>query len=149
MKLRIWFKLSIAISSLMLAVSQSIANQPPKSAALDAALQGAWCYSDDGGKTCWSFDIYTRGSSTSCGFLGAPSFAKWRYSVEGSIVCHVLTEAKEVSGLPNLVIGDNICLDILEVNDKFLRFRLYGASLTVFRFPQQSVDCDAAQLPRK
>jgi hypothetical protein len=134
---------------ILLAVTLSlpvVASTSLEGAALDAALQGAWCNSDDYGKTCWGYDMFSRGSSTSCGRIPESKeefLATSRYRVDGKRVCHELTSTN-----PNslLKVGEQICADVIEVNSRIQRFKLVGddKETVVYRIPPTQVRCPGA-----
>ena len=119
------------------------ATEVPRDAYLDAALQGAWCNSDDGGKSCWGYDQFNKGVSTSCGRLPGSNdlvSAQSRYSVSGNRVCHVVTETGPGSFLRK---GERLCFDVLEINEKIQRFKdLESNDITViYRVAREKAQC--------
>lgn len=119
------------------------AQAPLKDAALERALDGAWCNSDDGGKTCWGYDLFDRGNLRSCGrfpetkqsFVGQS-----RYNVNGSRVCHVITH----SSVPELLKpGEGFCVDVLQIDAKTQTFRDLDTNIdtVVYRVDRKSVKC--------
>jgi hypothetical protein len=87
-------------------------------------LVGAWCNSNDGGKTCWAFDEFnSSGHFQACGktedelvgFAGGG-----RFTVNGQRMCYVLDTAT-----PNfwLQAGSRYCTDILAIGPERHRYR--------------------------
>lgn len=114
-----------------------------ENASLEAALQGAWCNSDDGGKTCWGYDMFVGGSVNSCGrfpetrtdFTGQS-----RYTISGAKVCHVVTD----SSVPEVLKpGERFCVQILKIDSRTQRFRYLetGEETVVYRVDAKDVRC--------
>jgi hypothetical protein len=115
---------------------------PIEGAALDSALQGVWCSSTDGGKSCWGYDLMKSGKSQACGTLPETRqtySASSTYTVSGSMVCHVVTHSS--SGL--LVPGTNICVNVLSIDGKTQRFLdpKSGAVTVAYRLSAKKLQC--------
>ena len=114
-----------------------------ENATLEVALQGAWCNSDDGGKTCWGYDNIVSGSVTSCGTFPQTRTnftGQSRYTIRGAKVCHVVTE----SSVPEILKpGDRFCVEILQIDSRTQRFRDLdtGDETVVYRVDTKSVQC--------
>ncbi len=110
---------------------------------LEAALEGAWCNSEDGGSTCWGFDEFHKGVGHACARVPGTNFifsAKSTYVVEGSRVCH---RVREISSGAPFVIGERMCFDVLEIDGAHQTFRDVetGEVATILRIPQEQVRC--------
>ena len=117
---------------------------PLKGEALEKSLEGAWCNSDDGGKTCFGYDDFSKGSMNSCGSVpetGALVTLQTAYEVRGNRVCHTATAVNKGS-LVN--IGDIFCVDVLDISRRSMRYRLLsGEMITVYRAPKMKLSCPA------
>jgi hypothetical protein len=116
---------------------------------LDKALQGAWCNSDDGGKTCYGYDEYVDGRSSSCGVLPEnkePYTATTRYKIQGSRVCAVII----MSSNPIIGPGFSFCDEILEIDEHAVRSHMawFDAFETRFRVPRSQMTCAIPEKPR-
>jgi hypothetical protein len=83
---------------------------------LDDSLQGAWCNSDDGGKTCWGFDVFEPGTSRFCGRSpsdGQVMSGSSRYAISGNRICHMITSSNNASIFP---IGERMCFVVLDID---------------------------------
>ena len=97
---------------LMLVAMAALSQRSSSDTELDQALQGAWCNSDDGGKSCWGYDIFDKGKSRFCGRIpenGQVSAGTSTYSVDGTRVCHVVTsvggDSKKSFSLARMMTG--------------------------------------------
>jgi hypothetical protein len=114
-----------------------------RDAELDDALQGVWCSSNDGGKSCWGFDEFTKGTISSCGrdpSTQAVISAKARYEIRGNSACATVIEASATFALKP---GDSFCVTVLDIDDKTQRFRIGGSSetATMYRVPRSRKRC--------
>ena len=141
-----WFCLPMKLicSSVLIALTVSATPaSAPTDAALDRALQGAWCNSEDAGRTCWGFDVFDDGMTRSCGQAPGTSikfFSRTRYTVNGRRVCHRFIESSQPGTVKP---GDTFCADVLEIDDKIQRFRLDGAAgdSWIYRVDRSAVRC--------
>jgi hypothetical protein len=90
---------------------------------LDSAIQGAWCNSEDGGKTCVGYDFFESGKSTYCG-VDAKSGQRFsgtsNYAIHRNTLCHVVSS---VDNEPFLKVGDRVCFLIVNAQPDLLVFR--------------------------
>jgi hypothetical protein len=113
---------SIVAGMWLLATSAGAWSAALLDGALDDALQGVWCISNDGGKSCWGFEEYRRGFIWSCGRNPATQAvmkATLRYEVRGKEVCAVVTDASATYPLKP---GGPYCINVLDINDQTLQF---------------------------
>src|SRR5262249_47894965 len=119
---------------------------PLKDDALARALEGAWCASEDGGKTCWGYDDFGEGMVNSCGRFPETTAiftARATYDVRNSRVCHVVTAASK--SFP-MAVGDRFCVEVLDIDARTQRFRLESGDVaTIFRVPREKVRCPSEQ----
>ena len=88
---------------------------------LSRAMEGTWCTSFDGGRSCLGYDEYQNGKITSCGGMtstGVPSLVEGRYSVIGNRSCTLITASNE----PTVKPGGQVCIEILDINKTSLHF---------------------------
>ena len=116
---------------------------PLRDGELDDALQGVWCSSDDGGKSCQSFDEFSKGTIASCGrdpATQASIAVKARYEIRGNTGCAVITEASAGFALQP---GDRYCVVVLDISAHTQRFRVVGSDevTTVYRVPRARMRC--------
>lgn len=135
--------LAAALALPLIAGAQPAADAP-SGAALEAALRGVWCSSNDGGATCWAYDeFHTGGVITACGqFPRAtqPFTASARYTIEGRRACYEITGASESFGMSP---GDRFCTEVVEVNERLQRYRAADGDeiFTQYRRPAGSRRC--------
>jgi hypothetical protein len=134
---------SLSFGATLLATALIAAAAVLRDEALEKALEGAWCNSFDGGKTCWGYDEFSSGKITSCGRLPQTKnvfTAEARYEVKGTRVCSIVTAASRSFGLP---VGERFCVEVLDINERAQRFRSLesGNVDTIFRVPRESVRC--------
>jgi len=138
---------SIALILVLLATNAS-SQRPPTNTELDKALQGAWCNSDDGGKTCWGYDIFEKGKSRFCGRFpesGQVSAGTSTYSVDGPRVCHVVTSTGGDGEQP-LKVGERLCFRVLNIDSQQQTFRdeSDGTETRIYRMRVEDVRCPKA-----
>ena len=108
----------------------------PAGDALQRALQGLWCNSYDGGRSCWAWDEFgAEGRFEACGrtdddprpFRGAGTV-----SVSGQRMCYVVTAASDNFWLRP---GQRYCTDIVAIDRRTHRYRDIdsGAEFTLYR----------------
>lgn len=116
----------------------------PSGEALQRALQGLWCNSEDGGASCWAWDeFHADGRFEACGRTPddpKPFFGAGRVSVEGRRMCYVVTAASENFWLPP---GARYCTDIVAIDARTHRYRDIdtGAEFTLHRRPAVDKHC--------
>lgn len=117
---------------------------PPRDAALLAAIQGVWCHSTDGGKSCVGLDEFDQTTVRSCGRFpdGTSHTSEASVAVQGSRVCLSVTG----SSRPDIVKpGREFCVDVLSVNDKEQRYRnSSGAERVLYRADKRKARCPGA-----
>ena len=138
---------SLLVGILLLATSAGAWSAALLDGELDDALQGVWCISDDGGKSCWGFEQFTRGFGSSCGrnpSTQAVMTAKWRYEVGGNTACAVVTEASATFPLKP---GGRLCVVVLDIDDRTAQFRAVGSNETKtnYRVPRASMRCPGVE----
>jgi len=134
--------------TLMLAATIASSQRTPGDSELDRALQGAWCNSDDGGKTCWGYDIFSKGQSRFCGRLpenGQVSAGTSTYTIDGTRICHVVTSIGGDGEQP-LKVGERMCFRILSIDSQQQTFldETYGTETQVYRMRLDDVRCPKA-----
>lgn len=114
--------------------------------ALQRALEGLWCNSSDGGKSCWAYDHFHRdGRFEACGRTEddeRPFHGAGRVSVQGQTMCYVVTRASDNFWLPP---GSRYCTDIVSIDRHTHRYRDRdtGAVFTLYRRPISEKRCPA------
>lgn len=109
---------------------------PPRDAALQQALQGMWCNSSDGGRSCWAWDEFDAdGRFSACGRTDddpRPFAGSGRISVSGQRMCYRVETA---SGSFWLQPGQRYCTDIVAIDAASHRYRDIdtGAEFTLYR----------------
>jgi hypothetical protein len=117
---------------------------PPRGAALHRALQGVWCNSADGGRTCWAYDQFLAdGTFEACGRTDddpQPFRGAGEVSVDGRRMCYVVTAASANFWLKP---GSRYCTDIVAIDERTHRYRDIdtGAEFTLFRRPTSAKEC--------
>lgn len=115
----------------------------PTDQALAQAILGAWCNSDDGGRSCWGYDEYLPGGAARSCALPPGSSRPWSgtatYEVKGPFVCLRVTDSTDDSMRP----GDRICIQVLEIDARHQRFRYVDsdAEFTLHRRAPADVRC--------
>ena len=137
----------IVTGILLFAIGLGSWSAPLRDVELEDALQGVWCSSDDGGKSCWAFDDFTKGAISSCGrdpSTKAPISAKARYEIRGNAVCSIVTEANSAFALRP---GDRFCVTVLDIDQQTQRFRIVGSSetVTIYRVPRSRLRCPGGE----
>ncbi|MET3377102.1 hypothetical protein ABIC89_006183 [Variovorax boronicumulans] len=115
---------------------------------LNRALQGVWCNSDDGGKTCHGYDEYVDGTSSFCGAFPEskePYTAAMRYKIQGNRICAVIT----ASSNPIIGPGFSFCDEILEIDEHSVRSYTawFDTVETRFRVPKSQMTCAPPEKP--
>jgi hypothetical protein len=133
---------AVFLISLLLLASQAN-TEPLRGKDLNSALQGAWCVSIDDGKSCWGYEVFSNGSTRSCGqipdtdvyYLGTT-----KYKIDGNLLCHVVTTSNQPE---HLKIGYRFCTEILDVSDNRLTARDMGSAEVdiAFRVAIEKVTC--------
>jgi hypothetical protein len=125
------------LAAMSLWLTASCAHAPlPTGDALHGALQGLWCNSNDGGRSCWAWDEFgADGRFEACGrtdddpqpFRGAGTV-----SVSGRRMCYVVSAASDNFWLRP---GQRYCTDIVAVDRHTHRYRDIdtGAEFTLYR----------------
>lgn len=112
------------LATLGLTAWSSVVNTAPlKNLELDRALQGAWCNSDDGGKTCWGYDIFERGNSKYCGAFpesGKAYAGTSKYEIRGNRICHTVASTSDEAILK---VGELVCFIVLDIDADKQSFR--------------------------
>lgn len=109
---------------------------PVQDAALQRALQGTWCNSNDGGRSCWAWDEFdANGRFSACGRTDddpRPFAGTGRVTVSGRRMCYVVETA---SGSFWLQPGQRYCTDIVAIDGSRHRYRDIdsGAEFTLYR----------------
>lgn len=140
---RVW-PILVAWLATGLAVPGAAQAQAVEGDALRRALQGLWCNSDDGGRSCWAWDeFHADGRFEACGRHQddtLPFHGSGRYTVQGRRMCYVVTSA---SGSFWLRPGQRYCTDIVSIDEHRHRYRDLdtGAEFTLLRRPQGQRDC--------
>ena len=117
---------------------------------LQRALEGVWCNSNDGGRTCWAYDEFSSdGRFAACGrtdddrqaFRGAGSV-----TVQGQRMCYVVTSA---SGNFWIRPGGRYCTDIVAIDDRTHRYRDIdtGSEFTLYRRAIADKRCPSDEPP--
>ena len=105
-------------------VLSTAAAAPLEGSALQRALEGLWCNSPDGGRTCWAYDVFTAdGHFEACGRQEderQPFKGTGRVSVEGRRMCYVVLTASTNFWLRP---GQRYCTDILDIDASMHRYR--------------------------
>lgn len=122
----------------------------PQDDALARALRGAWCNSDDGGRTCWAYDHFRDdGTLRACGrhadepvgFDGVGVV-----QVDGTRLCYRVTAAT-----PNFWVrpGTRFCTDIVAIDAGSHRYQdpESGTLTTLTRVPVEQVRCPVQATP--
>jgi len=107
-----------------------------------SALQGAWCFSNDDGRSCWGWDVYVDSETIeACGRFpkdGNAFRARVKFRVDGTRACYEVTESNHFKAFP---VGVKVCATVLEINGTHLRYRINGPIETAYRAPLSSVKC--------
>lgn len=132
----------------LLALLSACALPPPlpEGPALQAALQGLWCNSEDGGRSCWAHDRFTPdGRLRMCG--RAPDSRQafdglGEVEVAGRRMCYLVLRAEGAFWLPP---GARYCTEIVELGPRHHRYRDLdgGGVFTLHRLPDSAPDCPA------
>lgn len=118
--------------------------RPLQGDALVQALQGAWCNSDDGGRSCWAWDqFFADGTLRACGRQPderQPFDGEGRFTVEGDRMCYVVTRAS-----PNFWVrpGSRYCTRIVAIGAREHTYQDLetGERFTLTRVPAAGVRC--------
>ena len=135
--------LFILLSTEAFAVAHA-GTEVPEDQELRRELNGVWCASDDGGKTCWGFDHFVDEKTIeACGRIpetGQTFHTKGWYEVRGRSTCIVVTESDDPKAFP---IGTRFCSYVLHINASQQRFRLQstGEEETTYRRPLSAMQC--------
>lgn len=116
----------------------------PADEGLQAALQGLWCNSDDGGRSCWAWDeFHADGRFEACGRTDddpQPFRGAGRFGVEGQRLCYVVETASANFWLRP---GQRYCTDIVSLDAHTHRYRDIdtGATFTLWRRDNRDKRC--------
>lgn len=128
-----------------LALAPAAAQPPmPEGAALQRALEGLWCNSQDGGASCWAWDEFAPdGRLRLCGRADGdprPFHGSGTVTVEGRRMCYRVETASDNFWLPP---GQRYCTEIVAIDAHTHRYRdLDGsAEFTLYRRPAAARDC--------
>ena len=118
--------------------------RPLRDRALSAALLGAWCNSDDGGRSCWAYDqFFDDGTLRACGRQPderEPFDGLGAVSIQGDVMCYVVRRAT-----PNFWVraGSRYCTRIVEISASTHVYEDIdsGTRHTLHRVPIPSVHC--------
>lgn len=138
-----------------LALAGAVAGMVPaataaEDAALLQALQGAWCNSHDGGKTCWAYDtFFDDGRFEACGRTDddpRPFRGGGPVSVSGRRMCYTVTFASDNFWLRP---GGRYCTDILSIDARMHRYRDIDTQqeFTLHRVAPGAIRCPANPAP--
>jgi hypothetical protein len=101
--------------------SMSVLAQP---SSLAKDIIGAWGNSDDGGLTYWGQDEYREDGTVIATGTYPGALAAFRttgtYEIKGQTIC---IRVKDVSEESKVAIGQARCVQILEINSQFKRFK--------------------------
>lgn len=135
---------AITFSLACIAIHAACASPLPRDKDLEQLLDGAWCSSDDGGKTCWGIDDMAAGTSTTCVQAEQKFFsAKSKYVVRGNVVCHEVTESSDTGVMAP---GEKICLEVIGIDKQTQSYRYANAKEihTIYRIDRAKAKCPAA-----
>jgi len=133
-----------ALLALALSAAACTAGAAPADAALQRALVGLWCNSEDGGRSCWAWDeFHADGRFEACGRTDddlRPFRGSGRFSVQGQRMCYVVEAA---SGNFWLAPGQRYCTDIVAIDARSHRYRDIdtGAEFTLHRRDNRDKRC--------
>lgn len=134
-----------ALLSAVCAAASAQAQPPvPRGAELQRALEGLWCNSHDGGRTCWAWDrFHPDGRFEACGRTDddpRPFRGAGQVSVDGQRMCYVVSAASDNFWLPP---GARYCTDIVAIDAATHRYRDIdtGAEFTLHRRPLAEQRC--------
>jgi len=128
----------LALAAVLVAAVPLAPAQPPapQGQALQRALEGVWCNSDDGGRTCWAYDeFFASGRFSACGqtdddpraFRGGGAV-----SVTGRRMCYTVDTASDNFWMAP---GQRYCSDIVAIDAHTHRYRDIdtGREFTLYR----------------
>lgn len=131
--------------AIILAAAPSLAQVPaPRGEALHRALEGVWCNSSDGGRTCWALDEFDgAGLFRACGRTEddhRPFHGSGRVRVTGQRMCYTVTAASDNFWLSP---GQAYCTEIVAINDQTHRYRDIdtGKEYTLYRLTSALQRC--------
>ena len=119
-------------------------------AALLQALQGVWCNSNDGGRTCWAYDeFFADGSFAACGRTDddpRPFRGGGPASVSGRRMRNTVAFASDNFWLRP---GGRYCTDILSIDARTHRYRDIDTQqeFTLHRVAHGATRCPADNTP--
>lgn len=116
----------------------------PEGDELALALRGAWCVSEDGGKTCWGYERFLADNVVhACGVI--PEINKavrlvttvW---VTGTQACYVVVETSDPKTMP---LGHRFCVRVRAINDREQTYEHLGngKKVTTYRVADSTVKC--------
>jgi hypothetical protein len=110
------------ITALLAALFGASLQAQPNSLAKD--ILGAWGNSDDNGLTYWGQDEYREDGTIIATGTYPGAFAPFRtvgtYEIKGQTIC---IRVKETSEESKVAVGEARCVQILEINGQFKRFK--------------------------
>lgn len=116
----------------------------PMDAALQQALLGVWCNSNDGGRTCWAYDeFFEDGRFEACGRTEddpRPFRGGGKVTVTGRRMCYEVTFASDNFWIRP---GGRYCTDIVAIDGRMHRYRDIdtGAEFVLYRIPKAEKRC--------
>lgn len=120
--------------------------RPVEGAALAQALQGVWCNSNDGGRSCWAYDTFhPDGRFEACGRTEADASAfhgGGPIDVQGRRMCYDVRFANAAFWLP---VGSRYCTEIVAIDADRHDYRDLdtGQTFTLHRVPASARRCPA------
>jgi len=138
------FVVTIASAITLSACSPKAENENlPRDQALVAALQGSWCVTEDGGKTCWAYDTFSENTISGCGVIPETNErirATARFTVNGTKTCYQVTSTDDPENFP---VGHSFCTQVMAIDDRSQTYKHLdsGELHTTFRVPKSSVVC--------
>lgn len=135
----------MATCALILLPSFAAAQPAPlEGPALHRALEGVWCNSHDGGRSCWAYDEFSAdGRFEACGRTEddpRPFRGSGTVTVTGQRMCYVVATASSNFWLP---LSSRYCTDIVSIGPDTHRYRDIdtGAVFTLYRRPRSEKQC--------
>lgn len=140
---RTWF---LMLAALAAGACAATGLRPVEGAALAQALEGVWCNSNDGGRSCWAYDeFFADGRFEACGRTeddAAPFRGGGPVEVLGQRMCYDVRVANAAFWLP---VGARYCTEILAIDAHSHRYRDLdtGQVFTLHRVPAAAKRCPA------
>lgn len=133
-----------AITRGLLATALCGCATPPTDTELQHALQGLWCNSSDGGRSCWAWDEFRAdGRFEACGRTDddpRPFRGAGRFEVTGRRMCYTVEAASANFWLKP---GQRYCTEIVAIDARTHRYRDIdtGANFTLWRRDNRDKRC--------